>query len=604
MKFFTHPNCELCSLCQSARNPGLPTRGLYGNQPPQKDKAILFVGQSPGFTEDEKGEIFIGYTGQVLKGMVETAKLADYCDIYLSNACRCKPPQGGDVSQSQIRACRGYLQQDVAELQNVYSEVIIVALGAKACYSVLNKTSLTNTLKNQGQRSKFFGEQQEGPRVFATYHPAMLHPKRKPGLIRAVEVHFSLLLRYLQGGFIPNELDVVPEVGIPAPKKLSPIVTVDIETYGILKGKEQTVFHPIKSKEVDGIDYKDQIVTVGFSWEDENGKLRTPIYIFNRPNHRRIIRQWFRRMSQEGIVCTGQNTKFDLLYLFFCGGPELQYWIDPRRLVVDDTMIWSFLLNEQQPEKGLKELSMLYGIADYSAVKVSGKSGNAKSPKDKNLHYYNAFDNATTFALQRDLRRRISERFGPESPKLSDTCSQMRNTIIWDTFDLEKNGSAFDVTKIEAFHNKQKNRSDEIFTLAEMEYGIKLAGTGSDAPLRQLMYDALNEADMLLDSRVAWSEKTGKISIGVENVNLAKTNLPPGSIRSGVRLLIHIRSLFLQIPVEVSSPEQGILELLIPVGTQFRHIPNEEVEQRINREARFRGGLVVKARPAKQNHTA
>ncbi len=47
-------------------------------------------------------------------------------------------------------------------------------------------------------------------------------------------------------------------------------------------------------------------------------------------------------------------------------GKELRYWIDPRRLRVDDTMILSFLLYEQQPEEGLKELATLFGISDYA----------------------------------------------------------------------------------------------------------------------------------------------------------------------------------------------------------------------------------------------
>ncbi|KKL12399.1 hypothetical protein LCGC14_2536130, partial [marine sediment metagenome] len=50
-----------------------------------------------------------------------------------------------------------------------------------------------------------------------------------------------------------------------------------------------------------------------------------------------------------------------------------------RRLKIDDTLILSFLLYEQQPEKGLKELSMLFGISDYSKVMITANSGSAKS---------------------------------------------------------------------------------------------------------------------------------------------------------------------------------------------------------------------------------
>jgi len=153
---------------------------------------------------------------------------------------------------------------------------------------------------------------------------------------------------------------------------------------------------------LDGIDYKNQVMTVNFTWE-EGDRLRTAVYIFGWKTHRKKIRQWFRKICQDKVTLVGQYFKFDLLYLYMSGDPVLAYWIDPRRLIVDDTLLWSFLYNEQQPEKGLKELSLLYGIADYSKLTVTGKSGNAKSCRDKNLHYYNCLDGAVTHTLRSDF---------------------------------------------------------------------------------------------------------------------------------------------------------------------------------------------------------
>ena len=535
IQFDRHFDCQLCPLFQSAMNPGLPTRALYDDMIPSASRALLFIGQSPGHNEDKgtrgmgrevaypNGRIFLGYTGGLLEKMIPGSAINEYCDIYLANACRCKPPQGADVSQSNLRACRGYLQEDIAKLQEHYKEVIIFALGAKACYSVLNISSLAETLKKQGKRSQFFGTPE--PVVFATYHPAILHPTRQPVKVRAVQAHFSLLLRYLKGEFIPNNLKIEPELGIEVPGTLPAEIGLDIETYGILAGVEQTVFHPIKSKEIDGIPFDRQIVTVSFGWYEET-KLRTAVYIYGLKKHRRIICRWLRRMSRDKISCTGQNIKFDLLYLKHCGDSEIPYWIDPRRLIADDTMIWSFLLYEQQPEKGLKELSTLYGIADYTHAKVTGKSGTAKSPQDKDLHYYNCLDSGATITLKRDLRQRIIERYGKDSPKLGDVCTWTRNMAIWDTFDLEANGSALDVFRLQKYQDQEQGRCRTLLLTAEEKYGIKLAGKGSDAPLRQLMLDCLAEAEMISDPRIAWSEKTKKISIGVENVNLVKKYLP------------------------------------------------------------------------------
>lgn len=524
IEFTRHSNCELCPLHESAHNPGLPTRPLYDGQPIRKDRAILFVGQSPGHHEDKKSKSFVGYTGQLIGRMIAASRLADYCDIYLANSCRCKPPQGADESQSNIRICRAYIQEDVAKLQAQYKEVIIFALGAKACYSTLNISSLNESLKKQAKLSQFF----DNVRVFCTYHPAMLHPTRKPGLVKAVEAHFMLLVRYLKDEFIPHELKIEPEVLADVPEKSPAEVSVDLETYGILAGCEQTVFHPVKSKEVDGVEYKYQIVTVSFAWKDGD-RIRTALYMFNFKAHRAKIREWFRRICKDKITCIGQNLKFDLLYLSMCGDQELPYWIDPRRLKVDDTLLMSFLLYEQQPEKGLKELSTLFGIADYSGVRISGKSGTAKSCRDKDLHYYNCLDSAATLVLYDELKRRIAGRYGSDTPKLSDTCAWVRNMAIWDTFDLEANGSTLDVLKLKKYHDSEQARCEELMKESEEKYGLKLAGKGSDAPLRQLMLDCLAEANLMEDSRVEWSKKTGKISIGVENVNIIKSSLSPNA---------------------------------------------------------------------------
>jgi DNA polymerase I-like protein with 3'-5' exonuclease and polymerase domains len=351
---------------------------------------------------------------------------------------------------------------------------------------------------------------------------------REPGKVRAVEAHFALLLRYLKGEFIPNELKIVPEVLGDLPDKIPAEVGCDIETYGILAGVEQTVFHPIKSKEIDGIPFKDQVVTVSFSWYEDGKRIRTPLYMFRYKAHRKKIREWFRFMSKHKIVCVGQNIKFDLLYLYFCGDPELRYWIDPRRLLVDDTLITGFLLYEQQPEKGLKEQAILFGVTDYSKMPITGKGGNAKSCHDKNLHYYNCKDSATTLELRKVHLQLIGDKFGKDSPKLSDVCKWLRNAIIWDVFDLEKNGSAFNIDKLEAYHEEEQTRCKELLESMEEKYKIKLAGTGSDAPLRQLMLDCLAEADLMRDSRVTWTAKEKKISIGVENVNLVREHLPAG----------------------------------------------------------------------------
>ena len=531
IEFLLHPECKLCDLCDSAANPGIPTRPITEVQGVSKKRALLFVGQNPGTNEDKSsvanpnGKCWIGYTGQLLSKFVAVSGVSQYCDIYLGNACRCRPPQAGDVTQKQVRACRGYLADDIQQLIVHYEEIVIVAVGAKGVYSVTNMSSLNESFKNQGQISTVFPLAKI--RVFSTFHLAVLHPMRKPALVGAVQAHFSLLLRYLEGNFMPEDDMVEVVIGMPPPKELPNEVTCDIETYGILKGVEQTVFNPIKSKYIDGIDFDNQVVTVNFGWRDSSGEIHSAGYVFSEPRHLRYIREWFQIIVQKGIVLTGQNFKFDLMYLA-CADTELRYWIDPRRLKVDDTLILLFLWYELQPEKGLKEAALLLGITDYSKLKVTGKDGNAKSAWDKDLHKYNGVDSVTTLKLKEIVLEMIKNKFGADSPKLSAECAWMRNTVVWDTFDLDMNGSTLNISKLEKFHNEEKERCLILLDNTESEFGLKLAGKGSDKPLRRFFMDCVEEAGLLGDSRVAYTEKTKRMSIGVENANLLKKHLPEG----------------------------------------------------------------------------
>lgn len=527
LEFEEHRHCTDCTLCESATNPGIPTRSLYPVQRTESDRAILFVGQSPGFNEDKKGECFIGYTGGLLKGFIEASGINKMGDVYLANALRCRPPQGANETQGQIRECRKHLQADIDLLYGKYKEVIIVALGAKACYSVAKISSLNEGLKAQGCQSTILDG---GPRVFFTYHPAMLHQSRRPSLVRVVQDHFALLVRYLKGEFIPNALEVRNTIGCVVPKYLPDKVSCDIETYGILQGVEQTVFNPHKSFHVDKIPYDKQIVTVGFGWRDEEDVLRESTYRWDWPKHREYIRNWFERCVKSKITVIGQNLKFDLMYLS-TNDRELRFWIDPSRLLIDDTLLLAFLWFEQRPEKGLKELAKLLGLYDYDALEVTGKHGAAKGPGDPKLHEYQAVDCAVTYLLYEMLENLIKDQYGSNSFKTGDACRFMREVVLWDTLDLDLNGSTFDVEKLKAIHKEEMVLRDELEAHAISDHEMKFCGTGSQVPLVEFVYKCAAEAGLLNDERLIFTDKTKEISIGVENVNLIKDYLASGSTR-------------------------------------------------------------------------
>ena len=108
LDFKRHQDCTRCTLCESATNVGIPTREFDVGLATQH-RALLIIGQNPGVNEDKStqanpnGKSWIGYTGQLLSKFVAISGLGGLCDVYVANACRCRHPQGGDVSQAQVR---------------------------------------------------------------------------------------------------------------------------------------------------------------------------------------------------------------------------------------------------------------------------------------------------------------------------------------------------------------------------------------------------------------------------------------------------------------------------------------------------------------------
>lgn len=88
------------------------------------DADLLFVGEAPGASEDERGEPFVGRSGDVLDEELRAVGLAR-ADVRITNCVRCRPPENRDPTADERANCRGYLE---AEIRAVDPELVI-ALG-------------------------------------------------------------------------------------------------------------------------------------------------------------------------------------------------------------------------------------------------------------------------------------------------------------------------------------------------------------------------------------------------------------------------------------------------------------------------------------------
>jgi uracil-DNA glycosylase len=108
--------CTDCDLCKTR------TKAVPGEGSPTAE--ILFVGEGPGFNEDQQGRPFVGAAGKFLDELLRSIGL-ERSDVYITNVLKCRPPNNRDPLPVEVEACRNYLLRQI-ELIN---PKLIVTLG-------------------------------------------------------------------------------------------------------------------------------------------------------------------------------------------------------------------------------------------------------------------------------------------------------------------------------------------------------------------------------------------------------------------------------------------------------------------------------------------
>jgi DNA polymerase len=146
--------CSACALGATATN------HVPGEGNPQAD--FVLVGEAPGQNEDETGRPFVGAAGQLLTKILAAIKFARE-DVFICNVLKHRPPGNSTPTPDEVRACRPFLEQQLALLQ----PRVILALGTSAAHALLGTTQSLGSLRGKVHRY-------HGVPVVVTYHPAAL----------------------------------------------------------------------------------------------------------------------------------------------------------------------------------------------------------------------------------------------------------------------------------------------------------------------------------------------------------------------------------------------------------------------------------------------
>lgn len=143
--------CHQCEIAKF-RNKVVPGEGA-------ENADIMFIGEAPGYHEDQLGRPFVGQAGQFLDRLLGSIDLKRE-QVYIANVIKCRPTGNRDPLPTEINNCRHWLDKQIETIR----PRMIVTLGR---YSMARYFPGKTISKIHG-----VAQQKDGIIYFPMYHPA------------------------------------------------------------------------------------------------------------------------------------------------------------------------------------------------------------------------------------------------------------------------------------------------------------------------------------------------------------------------------------------------------------------------------------------------
>lgn len=194
--------CTNCALHHSRK------KSVPGEGPATAE--IMFIGEGPGFHENEQGRPFVGAAGKFLDQLLAQAGVTR-ADVWIGNVVKCRPPENRDPLPEELAACNEYLERQIQTI----NPSIIVTLGRYSMNKFFPGAKISAV---HGQMRKV-GERY----VIAMFHPAAaLHQAALKPAILADFAKLPELLKQARAGLGKSApVKKVEEKQADDPKQLS-----------------------------------------------------------------------------------------------------------------------------------------------------------------------------------------------------------------------------------------------------------------------------------------------------------------------------------------------------------------------------------------------
>ncbi|MDD4876656.1 MAG: uracil-DNA glycosylase [Dehalococcoidales bacterium] len=175
---------EEIALCQSCELAKYRTKVVPGEG--VEDADLLFVGEAPGYHEDQQGRPFVGAAGSYLDKLLASINL-NRKQVYIANVIKCRPAKNRDPLPVEIQNCRHWLEKQI----KLINPKMIVTLG-RYSMAMFFPSKIISKIHGTSQKK-------DGIVYFAMYHPAAaLHQQRLRTVIEADMLKIPLLLAQME----------------------------------------------------------------------------------------------------------------------------------------------------------------------------------------------------------------------------------------------------------------------------------------------------------------------------------------------------------------------------------------------------------------------
>ena len=149
-------NCRRCPLYATR------TQAVFGSG--NADADLMFVGEAPGFHEDQQGKPFVGAAGKLLETLLGEIGMSRE-DVFIANVLKSRPPGNRDPQPDEIEACKPYLARQVELIE----PLVICTLGNFATKCLTRRQDGITRVHGRPQDHVIAGLP---IRIYPIYHPA------------------------------------------------------------------------------------------------------------------------------------------------------------------------------------------------------------------------------------------------------------------------------------------------------------------------------------------------------------------------------------------------------------------------------------------------